>query len=207
MFFKLLFFAGDRAHDLSRSLAQEVKMLPNGKGLVFCHTVGKTLGNGKLNEFMIESLNDKTLCPVEGLFKYVKGAEEMGIDLKSGYLFRALDPSHKHVLESPVSSSGMNSRLQAYLKEIGIFDGETVHGLRGGCAITLISTGAASCAGIMDHVGWRSKSSFERYSRIKQLIDASTVSSLYAKVADSGSAEVGEIFEKFDDPLHFPQAF
>jgi hypothetical protein len=59
----------------------------------------------------------------------------------------------------------------------------------------------------MDHVGWRSKSSFERYSRIKQLIDASTVSSLYAKVADSGSAEVGEIFEKFDDPLHFPQAF
>jgi hypothetical protein len=75
-----------------------VKRLPNGKELVFCHTVGKTLGNGKLNEFMIESLNDKTLCPVEGLFKYVKGAEEMGIDLKSGYLFRALDPSHKHVL-------------------------------------------------------------------------------------------------------------
>lgn len=28
-------FAGDRAHDLSQSLAEEVKRLPNGKGLVF----------------------------------------------------------------------------------------------------------------------------------------------------------------------------
>ena len=54
----------------------------------------------------------------------------------------------------------MNSRLQTYLKEMGIFDGETVHG---GCAVTLISTGTDSCAGIMDHVGWRCKGSFERY--------------------------------------------
>lgn len=45
--------------------------------------MGNTLGNGKLNEIMIEFLNDKTLCPVEGLFKYAKGAKEMGIDLKS----------------------------------------------------------------------------------------------------------------------------
>lgn len=56
----------------------------------------------------------------------------------------------------------------------GYFDGETVHG---GCAITLISTGTASCAAIMDHVGWRSKDSFERYSRINQLVDANAVSS------------------------------
>lgn len=71
----------------------------------------------------------------------------------------------------------------------------------------MISTGTASCAGIMDHVGWRSKGSSERYSRINQLVDANAASSLYAKVADSGSAEVGEISEKFGDPLHLPQAF
>lgn len=47
-FFKLQFVAGDRAHDLSMCLAQEVRQLPNDLGLVFCHTVGKTLSNGML---------------------------------------------------------------------------------------------------------------------------------------------------------------
>ena len=101
---------GTRAHDLSLCLAQEVRQLPNDLGLVFCHTVGKTLCNGNVNEFVISPVEDKILCPVEALFSYVKGAESMGINLKLGYLFRALDPSKKKVLDSRVSSSGMNSR-------------------------------------------------------------------------------------------------
>jgi hypothetical protein len=115
-FFTLQFFAGDRASDLGQCLSQEVKKLSESKGLLFRHTVGKTLGNGKINEFVISPVNEKVICPVENLNRYVMGAEKMDIDLSVGYLFRTLDPSHSHVLESPVSSSGMGVCLQMYLK-------------------------------------------------------------------------------------------
>ncbi|VDI23645.1 Hypothetical predicted protein [Mytilus galloprovincialis] len=41
--FKLQYFAGDRASDLSIVVAQEVKFLKDGSGFVFQHTFGKTL--------------------------------------------------------------------------------------------------------------------------------------------------------------------
>jgi hypothetical protein len=47
-FFTLQFFAGDRASDLGQCLSQEVKKLFESKGRLFRHTVGKTLGNGKI---------------------------------------------------------------------------------------------------------------------------------------------------------------
>ena len=50
-FFLLQYFAGDRAGDLGRVVAQEVKRLPNNEGLLFKHRVGKTLSNGKANVF------------------------------------------------------------------------------------------------------------------------------------------------------------
>jgi hypothetical protein len=40
---KIQFFAGDRAGDLALVVAQEVNFLTDGSGLVFQHTFGKTL--------------------------------------------------------------------------------------------------------------------------------------------------------------------
>ena len=205
-FFTLQFFAGDRASDLGQCLSQEVKKLSESKGLLFRHTVGKTLGNGKINEFVISPINEKVICPVENLNQYVMGAEKMDIDLSVGYLFRTLDPSHSHVLESPVSSSGMGVRLQMYLKELNIFEGETIHGIRGGCAITMMSSGIASSKEVMDHTGWFSKSSLDRYSRINKLVDAGSVGPLLSKVADSNLSDVGNIFGKFGESSDLPQA-
>ncbi|XP_063444937.1 uncharacterized protein LOC134725193 [Mytilus trossulus] len=206
-FFKLQFFAGDRAHDLSLCVAQEVKKLPDGKGLLFCHTVGKTLKNGKVNEFVVKKLNEEVLCPVEGLYRYVNNVGVMDIDVTKGFLFRALDASRTKVLESPVSSSGMSERLQNYLIELNIFEGETPHGIRGGCAITLMSTGVASCQGIMDHVGWLQKDTCNRYSRVNQLVDSTSVSSLFAKVADADFVKTHEISDKLGNVTSLDQAF
>lgn len=192
-FFTLQFFAGDRASDLGQCLSQEVKKLSESIGLLFRHTVCKTLGNGKINEFVISPVNEKVISPVENLNRYVMGAEEVGIDLSVGYLFRTLDPSYSHVLESPVSSSGMGVRLQAYLKELNMFEGETIHGIRGGNAITMMSSGIASKE-VMDHIVWFSKSSLDRYSRIKKLADAGSVGPVFSKVADSNLSDVGNIF-------------
>jgi hypothetical protein len=108
-FFTSQFIAGDRASDLGQCLSQEVKKLSESKGLLFRHTVGKTPGYGKINEFVISPVNEKVICPVENLNQYVMRAEEMDIDLSVGYLFRTLDPSHSPVLESPVSESPVSS--------------------------------------------------------------------------------------------------
>ena len=206
-FFTLQFFAGDRASDLSQCMAQEVKALPEGKGLFFRHTIGKTLGNGKVNEFVISPVKDKSLCPVENLNIYVTEVEKMGVDLSVGFLFRALDPSHSKVIESPVSSSGMTLRLQSYLKDLSVFDGETIHGIRGGCAITLMSKGIANPEEVMQHVGWFNKSSLDRYSRMGKMVDSSSLSQLFANTADSRLSETSSIFKKFGDFSKLPKAF
>ena len=56
-------------------------------------------------------------------------------------------------MDSPFSSSTAEARLKSYLKDMGADDGETLHGFRSGCAITLALTGA-DLSEIMDHVGW-----------------------------------------------------
>ncbi|CAC5386642.1 unnamed protein product [Mytilus coruscus] len=115
-FFTLQFFAGDRASDLGKCLAQEVKKLTDSEALLFRHTVGKTLGNGKINEFVISPVSDKLICPVENLNQYVSGAEEMDIDLslapqgEEELLARRLaspcekNPSNAQRLEPPLGS-------------------------------------------------------------------------------------------------------
>ena len=47
----------------------------------------------------------------------------------------------------------LRNHLKSYLKEMRADDGETLHGFRSGCAITLALTGA-DLSEIMDHVGW-----------------------------------------------------
>lgn len=148
-----------QSNDLGQCLTQEIKALPERRGFLVRHRSGKTLGDGKINEFVISPVNDSSLCPVENLKAYVSEVNEMGVDLSVGFLFRTLDPSHSKVIDSPVSSSGMGLRLKGYLKDLGIYEGETMHGIRGGCAITLMSKGIVNPEEVMQHVGWFSKSS------------------------------------------------
>jgi hypothetical protein len=63
---KLQFFTGYRASDLFLTVAQEVKCLADGSGLVFKHTFGNTLrgDKGKSNSFVIKRYTDLVVCPV-----------------------------------------------------------------------------------------------------------------------------------------------
>lgn len=74
------------------------------------------------------------------------------MDLTCGYLFRPRTPD-VGIKDAPFTSSAAESRLKGYLKEMNADDGETLHGFRAGCAITLALTGA-DLTEIMDHVGW-----------------------------------------------------
>ena len=75
----------------------------------------------------------------------------MNVDLRCGFLFRVTD-RQGNISEDPFTVS---NRLREHLKDAGIFDGETVHGFRSGCSITLSLLGT-SYAEVARHVGWKS---------------------------------------------------
>ena len=79
-------------------------------------------------------------------------AQQLRIDLTRGYLFRPTTPQGG-ILDAPFSSTAAEARLKGYLREMGSDDGETLHGFRAGCAITLALSGA-ELSEIMDHVGY-----------------------------------------------------
>ena len=66
--------------------------------------------------------------------------------------------------------------LKKYLKEVGIDAGETPHGIRGWCAITL-SLSSGSTEDIMSHIGWTTKSSYLRYSRMNRMLSSDSLMS------------------------------
>ncbi|KAI8516626.1 hypothetical protein Bbelb_052070 [Branchiostoma belcheri] len=166
-FFKILFFAADRASDLGRCKAEELAWLPGEKGIRFNHTFGKTLRNGSANAFPILAGKSNATCPVQGLRIYMRVAKALKIRLNKGYLFRTVDKSHR-VLNQPFLYDAAQSRFKAYLCEMGEYEGETLHGVRTASAITM-ALGGADDSSLMTHVGWRSKSTAERYLRLDRV--------------------------------------
>jgi hypothetical protein len=67
------------------------------------------------------------------------------------------------LLDHPFSSSAGNSRLKHYLKDLNVFDGETPHSSRSGCALTLMWLGI-DVEGIKSHVGWKSDDMLRHYT-------------------------------------------
>ena len=204
-FFKVQFFGGDRAGDLSRCVTQEIRRMSNNEGFIFFHHVGKTLSNGKTNVFSLMRMDDKNVCPVVGLENYVKKASLMGIDLTTGYLFRPVDHSKKLVLDTHVSTSLMHSRLKFYMKTLGIDEGESIHGIRGGCAVTMSVLGSGSPSD-MEHVGWFSRGSLDRYSRMGKMTQSSVSGNMMKQVLDHPEG-ASNIFTAFGDMDSLNHAF
>lgn len=146
VYFITAFFSGDRPGDLGQVKVPEILRFPNDDGLLFNHVWVKTLRDGDCNVFGVRRNPQTVTCPVRGIEKYI------GIDLTKSYLFRPTT-SKKGMLDSPLSSSTAEARLKLYLQQMKADDGETLHGFRSGCAITLALTGA-DLAKIMERVGW-----------------------------------------------------
>lgn len=90
---------------------------------------------------------------------------------------------------------------------MNIYEGETAHSFRAGCGITLMANNTISSEEIMEHVGWRSRQSFNRYSRINRIVGTSGVGDLLAKVSVLKDRDANVIFDKFGDYSRLPQAF
>jgi len=59
--FKVLFFSGDRANDLTLVKAQEIMRFLCNDGLLFNHVWGKSLRDGSYNRFAIRRHTDLSL--------------------------------------------------------------------------------------------------------------------------------------------------
>ncbi|XP_035680832.1 uncharacterized protein LOC118418849 [Branchiostoma floridae] len=166
-FFKAMFFGADRAADLGRCKSEELAWLPEGEGILFNHTFGKTLRDGTANTFPILANENSAICPVRGLQAYFTMATALGINLSKGYLFRAMNKS-KEVVNEPFSYDAAQSRFKEYLIKINRYEGDTLHGLRTASAIT-IAMGGASQSALMAHVGWREKATAQRYMQLRKV--------------------------------------
>lgn len=66
-FFKIQFFAGDRAGDLGRTKSKELLYSPDKEVVLFNHMITKSLRDGSTNLFGITRYKDPALCPVVAL--------------------------------------------------------------------------------------------------------------------------------------------
>lgn len=206
-FFKALLFSGDRPGDLSQVKTQEILRFPNDDGLLFNHTWGKTLRGGSSNLFGIKRCQNTKICAVAAIERYISISRGLRIDLSEGFLFRPTSKSGG-IINTPISSEAMGNRLNTYLKELGIHEGETAHSFRSGSAITLALTGA-SLADIMSHVGWGREHTARYYMQLAKVLQFDSVSSRLADAVDSHqtTAELTRLYQDLNRLKDFATAF
>ena len=179
-YLKTVFFSGDRPGDLGQVKTAEILRFPNDDGFLFNHIWGKTLRDGDQNVFGIRRNPQTIICPIRGIEVYMDIARQIGIDLTKGYLFRPTT-SDKGVRDAPFTSATAEARLKFYLKDMKADEGETLHGFRSGCAITLALTGA-DLSEIMEHVGWSRRHTALYYLQLAKVLNPSGAS---ARLAES----------------------
>ena len=106
--------------------------------------------------------------------------------MTNGYLFRPTNP-HGHIVNKTLASSTADKRLQLYLKEAQIYEGETLHSLRSGSAITLALTGS-KLADIMSHAGSNNKETALYYMKLAEVLRVGSPSHLLSADSSATSA-------------------
>lgn len=201
-YLKTAFFSGDRPGDLRQVKVPEILRFPNDDGLLFNHVWGKTLRDGDSNVFGIHRNPQTIICPIRGIEQYIAVANEMKVDLTHGYLFRPTTPKGG-IQNAPLSSSTAEARLKVYLKDMGMDEGETLHGFRSGCAITLALKGA-ELSEIMVHVGWSRRHTALYYLQLAKVLQPGGAS---AKLACEESPNLTSPWDDMNKLKQFVCAF
>ena len=201
-YFKMAFFSGDRPGDLGQIKVPKIPRFPNDDGMLFNHVWGKTLRDGDANVFGIRRNEQKVICPIQAIERYMDIARQMGIDLTRGYLFRPTTPN-KGIQDSALTSSAAEARLKLYLKEMHADEGETLHDFRAGCAITLALSGA-DLAKIMEHVGWSRRHTAVYYMQLAKFLNSQAAS---AKLASHTIQQPLQSWQDINELKRFVCAF
>ena len=192
-FFLTQFLLGERGGDLSKLLLQEIFSHPDGSGIIFRQTYGKTRVE---RHCVLLRSQDVSLCPVTALQDFVRQSQDMGLDMSTGYVFRKMLHSG-NVTNAPFSQSAASARLKLHLTTIGRFQDETTHSLRSGCAVAMQSTDQSPGA-VAAHIGWQSKACWERYSRANSFQSSAVAQSMASLLSSATSRQMADSnFKKF----------
>ena len=183
-YFSLLSHSGNRAGDLGLLTTNMIFELPDMNGLFISQTAGKVNTIDNPNNFTILPSEDGDICPVKHLKNYFRVASASNIDLNEGYIFRTRDKKSQDIIDQPVSSSCMSDRLKTHLTAINLYDGETSHSSRRGCAITLRMLGVSD-PDINKHIGWNSMGMINHYANVGKLISHTGPASVLSKAASN----------------------
>ncbi len=152
--------------------------------------------------FSIQRNPQPTICPVQGIEQYMAIAEQLQVNLRNGYLFHPTNPQGA-IVNAPFTSSAAEAQLKIYLKDMGSDDGETLHGFRAGCAITLALSGI-ELSDVMDHVGWAQRHTALYYLQLAKVLNPAGAS---ARLAQVDLSEVTQRWEHANDLRQFVSAF
>lgn len=161
----LLWHSGDRGADLSLLTARDVLYYKNDPDTwLFRHVMGKTARVDRPEYFALKRSQGSPICPMSDLEQYRLYASSLGCTLTTGYIFRPISlKGPLQLLDKPLSVSVMSGRLKKYLQDIGLWEGETIHSARGGCA-TALRLLKISDTDISGHVGWHTPKMITSYT-------------------------------------------
>ncbi|CAG2199808.1 unnamed protein product [Mytilus edulis] len=162
-FFNILSFTGDRAGDLGSVLTDQVRWLPGEEGVIISMMKGKTIDISDPRVVIIYNSVNTEFCPVTVLREYIDFCKVSKLEIVGGFLFRPLAPSCMALSDVPFTSAAANARLKSHLTDLNIWEGETPHSTRSGCALTLTWLGLNSEC-IKSHVGWKSDKMLKHYT-------------------------------------------
>jgi hypothetical protein len=129
--FAFAFRAIKRGSDTINVVASNVLRMPNGNGLVFNFTWGKTLRKGKhVYGIMCEKTKSKW-CACCMINQYVEKAKMLGWTFESGYLFPRMD-GEGNKMPGRWTVPQLCAKLKSYLKKYFLYEGETTQSFRSG---------------------------------------------------------------------------
>lgn len=191
-YFSVICHSGDRGGDLGILTANRIFELPDSGGILITHTAGKVASIHHPNNVILLPSKDLDICPIRHLREYLNFAEKSGIHLSQGYLFRVRSVTKKSVADKPVTSAVMSDRLKSHLLAVNLYEGESSHSSRRGCAITLRLLGLND-EKVNQHIGWNSRNMLNHYSNIGKLCGPNSVATILSDAADSTDKDESQL--------------
>ena len=129
--------------------------------------------------------------------------------MSNGFLFRVKDNTNGQITDKPVSSSSMTDRLRPHLQAVNLYEGESSHSSRRGCAITLRMLDVRDNL-INDHVGWGNNKMLEHYARIGGLYGPKGAAKRLSEASDEkgqGVSKLCKISRQFMSLRNLPRFY
>ncbi|CAG2213130.1 unnamed protein product [Mytilus edulis] len=141
-------------------------------------------------------------CPVTVLREYIDFCKVSKLEIVGGFLFRPLAPSCMALSDVPFTSAAANARLKSHLTDLNIWEGETPHSTRSGCALTLTWLGLNSEC-IKSHVGWKSDKMLKHYTVTNEINEKSVSARSLSKLSDSEISHLTGKYQRYNNFEHF----